>query len=114
MADSKRIRKIPAYLKDFALSTCDDIMSNLQNMTEIEGNQSSGHIGQTSAVTTSTPKSGMEAVGCARPKHSNPSPNIMVELDKTIEELTIQNKELERELLEKKNALLLKQNNSCD
>lgn len=56
----------------------------------------------------------MEAVGGARPKHSNPSPNIMVELDKTIEELTIQNKELERELLEKKNALLLKQKNSCD
>lgn len=116
MADSKSIRKIPSYLKDFPLSTCDDIMSNLQNVAEIEGNQSSGHIGQTSAVTciTSTTKYVMEAVGGACPKNSNPSPNIMVELDKTIEELTIQNKELETELFEKKNALLLKQQNSCD
>jgi hypothetical protein len=47
MADSKRIRKIPAYLKDFVLSSCDDIMSNLQNVIELEGNQSSSHIGQT-------------------------------------------------------------------
>ena len=53
----------------------------------------------------------MEAVGGARPKHTNPSPNIMVELNKTIEELTIQNNELERELLGKKNALLLKLKN---
>jgi len=116
MADSKRIRKIPAYLKDFVLSTCDDIMSNLQNVAEIEGNlklvQRSHWPNFCSHNINS--KIGYGSSCCARPKHSNPSPNIMVELDKTIEELTIQNKELERELLEKKNALLLKQMNSCD
>ena len=82
-------------------------MSNLQNVTILRLISPAVTYGQASAVTTSTPKSGMEAVGGARPKHTNPSPN-MVELNKTIEELTIQNNELEWELLGKKNALLLK------
>ncbi|CAC5411632.1 unnamed protein product [Mytilus coruscus] len=97
---NNRTRKPPAYLKDFILSTF-EIQNEFALVPEV-ADISSEHVVHRQ---TSTPKSD-KASASVRPKIPT-STNIVNELDKTIEELSIQNKILERDLLAKQHALLV-------
>ncbi|XP_071124704.1 uncharacterized protein [Mytilus edulis] len=99
--ENNRTRKPPAYLKDFILSSF-EMQKDFDSVTE------AGDIINSENVVhrqTSTPKSD-EACAGVRPKLPS-STNIVSELDKTIQELTIQNKILERDLLAKQHELLV-------
>ena len=101
--ENNRTRKPPAYLKDFILSSF-EMQKDFDSVTE------AGDIDLINSENvvhrqTSTPKSDEASAG-VRPKLPS-STNIVSELDKTIQELTIQNKILERDLLAKQHELLV-------
>ncbi|VDI77636.1 Hypothetical predicted protein [Mytilus galloprovincialis] len=90
--ENKRTRKPPAYLKDFTLPSF-DMQNEFASVYEV-GDLTSEHVVQHE---TFAPKSDKARVS-VHPKIPT-STNTVNELDKTIEELTIQNKILERDLL---------------
>ncbi|CAG2214637.1 unnamed protein product [Mytilus edulis] len=90
--ENKRTRKPPAYLKDFTLPSF-DMQNEFASVYEV-GDLTSEHVVQHE---TFAPKSDKASVS-VHPKIPT-STNTVNELDKTIEELTIQNKILERDLL---------------
>ncbi|CAG2252378.1 unnamed protein product [Mytilus edulis] len=90
--ENKRTRKPPAYLKDFTLPSF-DMQNEFASVYEV-GDLTSEHVVQHE---TFAPKSDKASVS-VHPKILT-STNTVNELDKTIEELTIQNKILERDLL---------------
>lgn len=90
--ETRKIKTLPAYLKDYI---CD--------MAQTGSSQKSPGLANTSPIQMSTPT--LDLSGGARPKTKKHT-DIVHDLDQTIEELTLKNKLLERDILRKKNSLL--------